>query len=173
MTSLEYTITDPIKLNLLACVFYGDPFHKAKEWSYSNEIGLLWSRFMQIFPKFFPIIQKSCINPNYSYEVHYEPQDYEKTKKYYVYVGIEIEPLDAIPLDFVVKPLPKTNYAIIHAKVTEHQKVEAFIHKFLTNSKEEFIQAYPYLMQRYNKETYKGLNDPNSEMEWLIPVKRQ
>ncbi len=169
---IDFAITEPIGYKLLACVFYGDPFHSAEGWSSQNEIGLLWKRFEVQFANYYSIFQKSLTDPHYSYELHYEPADYIQTKQYYIYVGVEIDYIELVPLDFVIKPLPLTKYLKVSAKITQHEQIEDFIQNWLKNPDSNFSQAYPYIIQRYHKDRYFGLDHPDTEMEWLIPVKK-
>ena len=42
---MEPQILDEKIYNLIGSVYYGNPFHSAKEWSTDNEIGNTWKRF--------------------------------------------------------------------------------------------------------------------------------
>ena len=168
--SLTPIISEPIVLKILGCVYYGNPFVNAAEWSVENEIGSLWKRFINNSTKFDFILKKLNKSPKLGYEIHYEPDDYPQTKKYYVYVGIAVDYIDEIPLDLVYKPLPLVSYARFKAKVTNHEYFEQILQDWLISPTSGYKQAYPYIIQEYNYETYKGLDDPDSELTWLIPV---
>ena len=61
ITLIEPTILEEKTFKLLGCVFYGDPFHSAEEWSYENEIGKLWQRFGALTYKYSILMNKISI----------------------------------------------------------------------------------------------------------------
>ena len=165
------TITDPLQFRLLGCEFYGDPFLNSEEWSYENQIGTLWKRFGKLAQKYEFILEKLNVKPNFAYEIHIEPAEYAKTRQYYVFVGIEIDYFDEIPLEMVIKQLPLTQYVEFTTTMAE-RKTEYIFQDWLISEESEYCQSYPYVIQQYGP-MYKGLEDPTSEIEWLIPVKKR
>ena len=166
---MDPSIIEEKVFRLLGCVFYGDPFHSAKEWSYENEIGKLWQRFGKLSYKYSKLLSRICNNWNIGYELHLEPEEFMKTKRYYVMVGMEVNNVEEIPLEMFVKVLPKTTYVIFTTKNEDRFKIGSYIYReWMPNHGYE--QAYPYVVQCYNKQ-YK-LEDPKSEIEWYIPVKK-
>jgi AraC family transcriptional regulator len=165
-------ITPIIHLNLLGCVFYGDPFHHAKEWSYENEIGLLWGRYYRLCKKYQFLMNKINLNPNVGYELHIEPDEYKKTKHYYVFIGCAVESVSEIPLEFYYKPLPPTAYIQFTTKAHELDKAEIVFRKWLGAKKSGYNQAFPFVIQRYDATRYKSLEDSTSEIDWLIPIQQ-
>ncbi|QEE16221.1 GyrI-like domain-containing protein [Promethearchaeum syntrophicum] len=165
-------ITEPIQLRLLGCEFYGNPFQSAGEWSSENEIGILWQRFLRYANKYKFIFEKLNQHPNYSYEIHFEPDNFSQTKKFYVFVGILIDYFDEIPLEFMIKQFPSTQYAEFTTKMTENTIAEYIFQDWLGSDKSEYTQAYPYVIQRYGIK-FKGLDNPDSEIDWLIPVRKR
>ena len=168
--SLKPEILDEKRFKLLGCVFYGDPFHSAKEWSYENEIGKLWMRFYTLLQKYFVLINKVMIDQDVGYEVHIEPEEYKKSKKYYVFVGMEVSDIEEVPVEMFLKILPKTRYVKFTTKVTEINTCEDIFRTWLPQ--EGFEQTYPYMIQGYDRKRYKDLKDKNSEIDWYIPVKK-
>jgi AraC family transcriptional regulator len=188
----EYTISESRNLRLLGCVYYGNPFHEAKEWSYENEIGKLWQRFGKLSQKYSSYLEKIAIEPKVAYELHLEPEEYQKSKNYYVFVGIAVDYVDEMPLEFFLKSLPKTQYLQFTSNVTAQDNAEYFFSKWLNTNFNENItkseeselklepdetinsgyeQAFPYILQRYD-DKYKGLDDPDSELGWMVPIKK-
>jgi AraC family transcriptional regulator len=158
-------------LRLLGCLFYGDPFHSAKEWSYDNEIGHLWNRFYHIFKKYEFILEQLNVDPDFMFEVHIEPIEYKEIKKYNVFVGISIENETDIPIDLFLKPFPLTQYLTFTTRAMDHDAAEYVFRHWLMSPNSQFIQAYPYAIQRYNVKKFKNLEDPSSEINWMIPIK--
>jgi len=156
----------------LGCEFYGNPFDSVEEWSYDNEIGHLWQRFGKLSQKYSFLLEKLNQQPKIAYEIHIEPTEYEKSQKFYIFVGIAIGHFDEIPLEMTIKQFPLTVYAEFTTKMSENTMAEFVFHKWLGSEQSEFCQSYPYVIQRYGPK-YKGLEDPNSEIDWLIPVKKR
>jgi AraC family transcriptional regulator len=166
---LKIEILNEKSLKLLGCVYYGDPFHSEEKWSKDNEIGLLWSRFYNLYEKHRENFEKSAVN-EIAYEVHIQPGDYSETGKFYVYVGLEVDRIDEVPLEMFCKILPSTKYAIFTFKGREMFKGGEYIwQEWLPNS--EYEETYPYLMLAYHKSRYYGLDSENSEVDYYIPIK--
>jgi predicted transcriptional regulator YdeE len=158
-----------MQLNLLGLTFHGNPFQSADEWSQKNDIGLLWQRFMALFKKYKFLLEKLTDKSRTSYELHYEPEDFVETTHLDIFVGLNQNRQGEIPLDFVVKPLPEICYLIFTSKLADKSKLEYFFQNWLQNKEVEYQQAYPYVIQLYD-ERFRGMDDPSSVIEWMIPV---
>ena len=158
-------------IKLLGCVYFGDPFHSAEEWSYENEIGKLWQRFGALSYKYNVLLNKICVNNNIAWELHLEPDEFKETKNYYVMVGMEINNIEEIPLEMFIKILPKTNYLVFTSTMENKFELGAYIYKEWM-PKNDYDQAFPYVLQLYDRRRYKGLEDPESEIDWYIPIKK-
>ncbi|MFW9904591.1 MAG: GyrI-like domain-containing protein [Candidatus Thorarchaeota archaeon] len=157
---------------LLGCVYYGDPFHEAEEWSYENEIGKLWQRFMDLsFKKYARLLRKICVDNNIAYELHLEPEEYMNTKKYYVFIGMEVESGEEVPLEMFIKVLPKIDYIVFTTTIENKQEQGRYIYKTWL-PENGLVQSFPYIIQLYDQRRYRGLEDPKSEIDWYIPVKK-
>ena len=163
-------ITEPTILNLMGCVYYGNPFHSAGEWSYDNEIGNLWKRFMKLsmghYRSFF---QKVAKEPGIAYEMHLETSEFKETKRYYVFVGIETKKINNQPLELFTKILPETQYLQFTSKADDSKDADYIMRKWLNTKSTGYRQNYPFILQRYD-ERYKGLHDLDSEIDWMIPI---
>lgn len=164
-------ITGKISLKLVGCVYYGDPFHSNKEWSVKNEIGVLWNRFYRLYGQFEDLLRKWAVD-DVAYELHLQPEDYQETGKFYVYVGIEVKNLDEMPIEMFCKALPPTKYAVFTFKGEDMFNGGEYIwNEWLPNS--GYDEAYPYMVLAYHKNRYKGMEDPGSEIDFLVPVKNK
>ncbi|MFX0124153.1 MAG: GyrI-like domain-containing protein [Candidatus Hodarchaeota archaeon] len=168
---IEPVILENKIFKLLGCVFYGDPFHEAEEWSYENEIGKLWNRFMTLYHKYASLMKKICVDSNIAYELHLEPEEYMKTRNYYVLVGVEVDTIAEVPLEMFVKVLPKLNYVVFTTTLENKLERGGYIYKTWLPEK-GYEQIFPYLIQMYDQKRYKGLEHPESEIDWYIPVKK-
>ena len=159
-------------LKIIGCVYYGDPLHSKEGWNVENEIGLLWKRFMNLYEKYKDIIERHRINEKVAYEIHVQPEDYKETKKFYVYVGVEVTKLDEMPLEMYGKIFPATMYAVFTFKGKDIFRGGKYIwQKWLPNSNYE--EAYPYLIQAYDEARFHGLDNEESEIDYYIPIKRK
>jgi len=168
---MEPLILEEKSFQLLGCVFYGDPFHSAKEWTYENEIGKLWERFGKLSYKYSKLLGKISTERNVAYEIHLEPEEFKKTKEYYVMVGMEVDNLDEIPLEMFIKIMPNSTYVVFTTTMEEKFKKGAYIYREWI-PENGWKQSFPYILQGYDGARYKGLDDPKSEIDWYIPVKK-
>ena len=156
-------------ITLLGCVFFGDPFHEAKEWSYENEIGNLWVRFIELAKKNRIFLKKLSNDTSIGFELHLEPADFTVTKQYYVMVGLEIGLAEEVPLEFFTKSLPRTDYLKFTTQMANKKEQGGYIYqKWMPQN--DITQRYPFILQRYDPSRYRGLEDLSSEIDWLIPV---
>jgi AraC family transcriptional regulator len=166
---LKIEIIDEKSFKLVGCVFYGNPFHSKEEWNMENEIGLLWKRFYKLYEKYDKKLENYAIN-EVAYEAHIQPDDYSETGKFYVFVGLEVNRTDEMPLEMFCKTFPSTKYAVFTFKGREMFRGGEYIwQEWLPNS--EYEEAYPYLMLAYYKNRYYGLDNENSEIDYYIPLK--
>ena len=166
----EPQITQKISFQLLGCTYYGNPFHSAEEWTIENEVGKLWQRFMTLAGKYASILSSISTNNNIGYEIHIEPEEYKTTKKYYVFVGVEVTNIKEVPLEMFVKILTETRYANFTTKVHDKDSGAYIFKEWMP--KKGYGQAYPYVIEAYDSRRFKGINDSESEIDWFIPVKK-
>ncbi len=169
--TIKPEITPERTFNLLGCVYYGDPFHSAEEWSGENEIGHLWQRFMGLAYKYSILLNKIRVGSQIGYELHIEPEEYKKTKQYYVFVGIEVSSVEEAPVEMFIKTLPTTKYLVYTTKVHDANAVEYLFKDWIP--KNGYEQAYPYIIQAYDNKRFKGMDDKDSEIDWYIPIKKK
>ena len=164
-------VTEPISLKLLGCVFYGDPFHSYKEGSIQNEIGLLWERFEKTVSNHIDEIQRIAVEKNVAWEAHIQTQEYENTKKYSIFAGIEVNDPATTPINFFYKELPRTRYAVFEIKGnTFTTGLEYIYNTWLPAS--EYKEAHGYMLWRYDEKT-KNLEDPDCVLEAYIPIEEK
>lgn len=157
-------IIEKEEITLVGMVFYGDPFKEQGGWSQENEIGKLWKRFMA---------KKKTIENRVgtgAYEVHIEPEEYEETKNFYVFVGFKVEKLDKFPLEMFAKVLPATKYAVFTLKGKEITAnwSDMIYKEWLPKSGYE---AHKFLIEYYD-ERFKGTDNPESELDIYLPIKQ-
>ncbi len=157
---------------MIGCVFFGDPFHSVGGWDVENEIGLTWKRFEKLYKKNQNQINLLVQNKNIGYEIHLEPDEYKVDKKYYVFVGVEVNDLQEIPLEMFGLVLPQSKYATFTFKGKNMFSGGDYIWKeWFPQSKYE--EAYSILIQVYDRTRFQGLEDENSELDYLVPIKEK
>ncbi|MCY3410724.1 MAG: GyrI-like domain-containing protein [Candidatus Heimdallarchaeota archaeon] len=156
------------EIKLLGVLYFGDPFHNKKGWDTENEIGKTWKRFDRVYKKHKEYLKTLAVDYHTAYEVHIEPTEYNQTKEFYVFIGIEVTQYKEIPVELFCKPLPNIEYAIFKFKGKNITCGSQYIwNEWLPNS--GYIEGKPYLIQKYGRE-FKGMEDPDSVIEYLVPV---
>ncbi|MFX0170340.1 MAG: GyrI-like domain-containing protein [Candidatus Hodarchaeota archaeon] len=93
-----------------------------------------------------------------------------ETRNYFVLVGVEVDNVEEVPLEMFAKILSKTKYVFFTTTMENKFERGGYIYKkWLPENNYE--QAFPYVIQLYDNRRYKGLEDPNSEIDWFIPIK--
>ena len=166
---LDPVITEEMTLKLVGMVYYGDPTHTYEGWTEGNEIGRLWNRFETLSNRYSSILEKNVVNPDIGYEIHISYPEAE-SKEYHIFVGVETRgPLD-YPLELFYKALPSTRYAIFTSQGVDMAKDMARIYSdWLPNS--QYIEAYPMLIERYDSNRFFGLDNPESEIDFMLPIR--
>ena len=172
--------TEPTKINifdseeriLIGCVYYGDPFHTEKGWSQENEIGKTWGRFNRLFEKNKEALSKYQINSTTAYEIHIEPEEYSETKKFYVFVGIEVNKIEYVPIEMFVKRIPATKYACFTFKGENMFKGGSYIwDEWYPQSNYE--EELPIIIQAYDSTRFSGLGEKDTELDYYISIKEK
>ena len=168
---MEPKIVNRGEVILAGMVFYGDPFTDAEGWSQENEIGKLWQRFNAVWDAKRDLI-KNVVDPHVGYEVHIKPEEYAETKNFYVMVGVEVDKVEPLPLELSLKLLPPTTYAVFSLKGSEITSnwPDRIYKEWLPNSAYE--EAHKFTIECYGPD-FKGMDDPESEIEIHVPVKRR
>ena len=161
---MEPKTVEKDEIVLVGMVFYGDPFRNQSGWSQENEIGKLWKRFAAK--------EKTIKNKvkNGGYEVHIEPEEYKETKNYYVFVGVEVEKVEKLPLEMFTKILPASKYAVFTLKgkeITSNWQNKIY-KEWLPQSGYE--EAHKFLIEYYD-DRFRGTNNSESELDIYVPVK--
>lgn len=155
---------------LVGLGFFGDPFKLSGGWTEENEIGRTWKRLMAYLEKH-PKSVKHVVGDHVMYEVHVYHEETQQTGEFEVFVGLEVETLDDVPLELTVKILPPATYAVF--TLVGEQIVSDWSKTIFA----DWLPAAGYEgeashgIQRYD-ERFKGL-DPIDEsvLEVYIPVK--
>lgn len=156
---------------LVGFSFFGDPFSMSGEWTEENEIGRLWHRFISYMTKNQDCI-KHIVDNEVAYEVHVEHEETKLKGHSEVFVGVEVEELEDVPVEMLMKTLPPITYAVFTLK---GQQITSdwpkMIGQWMTQS--GYQQAYTYGFQRYDQR-FKGIERiDESELDVYVPIKRK
>jgi predicted transcriptional regulator YdeE len=168
---MEPRLVERGPITLLGFGFFGDPFKISAGWTEENEIGRLWQRFMAYLPENQPRIQH--VSPGaVAYEVHIEHEETARTGEYEVFVGLEVERLEGVPVELTAKILPPATYAVFTLR---GEQITSDWHTLIVAEwmlRTGYESAHPYGFQRYD-ERFKGLDQiEDSVLEAWVPVRR-
>ncbi|MFN2225021.1 MAG: GyrI-like domain-containing protein [Anaerolineae bacterium] len=158
-------------ITLLGLGFFGNPFEVSGGWTEENEIGRLWSRFMAYLERHGQEIRQAS-TMDVAFELHIEHDETRQTGEYEVFVGLEVEGLEEVPVQLSAKVLPPTTYAVFVLRGQEivsdwGQEIHG---QWMPGSGYE--SAGSWGLQRYD-ERFKGLDRlDESLIEVYVPVRR-
>jgi len=167
---MEPTIVEKDQIILMGVNFFGDPFTMAG-WTEENEIGRLWKRLEAFLTQQADRI-KNTKNPGVGYEVWSSDEETAAKGLFDIFVGMEIEGLDDVPVELLVKVLPPTQYAVFTLRGGEITSdwPRLVYQEWLPNAGYE--PAYQYNFQYYD-ERFKGIDQiDESTIDVYVPVKR-
>ena len=155
---------------LVGMSFFGDPFSEASDWSSDNEIGKLWSRFIN-FIEANPNAIRHRIDNEYLYEIHIDGPNTERDGQYEIFVGTQVTVIDEVPLQCVVKKLPTTAYAVFSLEgenIFSDWGMDIYRGWMPTS---EYETSHRYNIQAYGKR-FKGMDRiEESELDVYVPIR--
>jgi predicted transcriptional regulator YdeE len=168
---MDPQIIDLRSLTLAGFSFFGDPFDTSNVWQSENQIGRLWSRLMDYLQGGKDAVL-GMIDPGVAYEVHIHNLKTPETGHFEVFVGVEVEDIQALPVDLLVKVLPSSSYAVFQMKGAQILgDWELDIQHWLEQSR--YREAHTYNFQYYDQR-FLGLDRiDDSEIDVYIPIVEQ
>ena len=143
---MEPKIVDKEEIILVGFSFFGDPFAESGGWTEGNEIGRLWSRF-EAYLAAHPDRIKHLKSRTEALEVHVETEETAARGHREVFVGVEVDELEDVPVEVLVKVLPPARYAVfslVGEQITsdwskimdewmtgEHDKAVKYVYRFV------------------------------------------
>ncbi|MBN2534230.1 MAG: GyrI-like domain-containing protein [Spirochaetales bacterium] len=148
---MEPEIIKKDELKIAGCVSYGGNIHE------------LW----QIFMKNEKNIKH--VNQDAGYEIHIYPDLEMNSEKYHIMVGIEVDKFEDLPLETFAKIIPACTYAVFTHRLANggYEGINKEMDKWLNES--NYKLAFPMSIQYYD-ERFKGGNDPDSEIDFYLPI---
>ena len=160
-------ITDRRKIILVGMDFYGKPLPGGEDWSEQNAIGKLWARFNNFLRKKKNTIEHLASESGYELWVDSELE--EDSSNNSVFVGLEVNELEDVPIELGARILPETKYAVYTFKGEEIKS--DWPSKLLGWVAEAGLkQSYTYIFEYYDSQRFKGMDDASSELDVYVPV---
>jgi len=161
------------KMNLVGMTHYG-PIG-GEGWSEENQIGKLWQRFNKFCEMKWVSIEDRVINPKLGYEVSiWNEDEFKETGDFCIFVGVEVEQLEEVPLELFGKILPAGTYAYFTLKGKEITSWEDDFYKgWLTKSGYQLsaVGNYSFQVQCYDEDRFRGVDNlEESEIDIYIPI---
>lgn len=170
---MEPTFITRDRLQLVGFTFYGDPFRLSPGWTEENEIGRLWTRFINYAQQQGEHWAQTVVNPRLSYEVHVYDSNTMTTGEFEVFVGSELAPDTRPPLETIIKVLPATQYAVftLRGQIIVGDWPKLIYEEWLPNS--AFELAHEFHIQ-YHDGSFKGFDRlDESSLDVYVPIKQQ
>ncbi len=167
---MEPKIIKQDEMTIVGMVYYGNPFKAKGATPEQNEIGKLWTRFNTYWDNHREAF-KHEVDPKIAWELHITTDEYEKTKEYFVMVGVEVSEIEDLPAPIFAKVFPAGQYAVFTLKgeqMTSNWNKTIYEEWLPASAYEE---AYECTFERYDGDRFKGWGEPESEVEIWVPVK--
>jgi AraC family transcriptional regulator len=168
---MEPTMVEKGQMILLGFSFFGDPFEVSGDWTEENEIGRLWNRLMTYLASHRHRI-KHVKSDAVFYEVHVEHEETMLTGEFEVFVGLEVEKLEDVPVEMSVKLFPATTYAVFTLQGAQITSDWSRMIGAEWMPRSGYQRAHAFGFQRYD-ERFKGLERiDESILDVYVPVER-
>jgi predicted transcriptional regulator YdeE len=165
---MKPTIVKRDPIILLGFSFFGDPFALSGAWTEENEIGRLWSRFLSYLGQNGARLKH--VKGDVLYEVHVRHEETASKGHFEIFVGVEVEELEGVPVEALVKIVPAGQYAVFALQGEQiTSDWPALVHsEWLPELGYRALQDYGFLVY---DERYKGpQNLQESELEAYVPL---
>lgn len=127
------------------------------------DIAGLWDRFILESAKL-----PYQVDEEKAYEVHVEEE--RKPKMHFCLIGVEVDRVNVLPLEFFHKVIPSGPYAVFTHHFKDGGYGEAFKAAYDWLKTSAYDSAYAFDIQCYDSR-FKGTEDPDSVFEVWIPVR--
>ncbi len=167
---MQPTLLQKPEILLVGLSFYGDPFDSSDAWTEENHIGRTWQRLTSYLGQHGGAIRHRTASDVF-YEVHIYGEETSTRGLFEVFVGVEVERLEAVPVDLLVKVLPAADYAVFTlAGEAIFSDWVMHIDRWLAEA--GFERSQPYSVQYYDPR-FKGLDRiAESTLDIYMPVRK-
>lgn len=166
---MEPVIVTRSEISLVGMSFYGDPFDTHSGWDEENEIGRLWRRLMKYLEgNKHNILHLTNIEA--AFEVHIYNPETSLRGVFEVFVGLQVDQIESVPVELLVKTLPPSTYAVFTLKGDEiSSDWDMHIDHWITDA--GYQRAGPFSFQ-YFDQRFQGIDQlAESELDVYMPVR--
>lgn len=152
--------------------FFGNPFEEKDPWSEENEIGKLWRRLMTFIQQNASAVDRLAAQKDVFYEVHLSHPDTQVTGEFEVFVGLAVSSPTDVPVEWVVKVLPPSQYAVftLVGEQINQDWPQMIYQEWLPQ--EGYAAAYPFNFQYYDHR-FKGMDRlVDSVIDVYVPIQK-
>jgi predicted transcriptional regulator YdeE len=168
---MKKKIVERRETKLLGLAYYGTL--SGEGWSEENQIGRTWQRFTQYVQQNWSLIKDKVIDEKISYEVHlWNEEEWDATGVFRVFVGVEVDSLEDMPVDLLGMVLPAGTFAMVTAEGEEITTID--MQEVLPPEDYPRVKFRDHLLeiQCYDQDRFKGLdNIDESEVDYYIPIR--
>ncbi len=140
-----------------------------------DRIETLWKRFSSFCRDNWPDIEDKVVHHKLSYELQiWNEEELQESGDLYVFVGVEFEDLEDVPLELSGKVLPAGKYISFKLQGEEIKTWEEDILQDWFPRDDYWIRSFGdnlFHLQCFHEDKFKGVeNLEQSELEVLVPV---
>ncbi len=160
-------VTEKRRILLAGMEFFGDPYTTGGGWSESNAIGQLWKRFMGFYETGKTSIKQAVSESGY--EVWIGVDGVTSKGKESIFVGVEVDGIEDLPLALVARSMPETRYAVF---TLSGEQIKTDWSKIWSDwlPASGLTKTHDYLIEYYDVERFKGMHNPESQLDFMVPV---
>lgn len=171
--NMESEIIDRKEFKLIGMDYYGTLKSAGREGE--NAVADLWQRFTDFCEAKWELIDEYVANPKLSYEMHiWNEEEYQDTGNFHAFVGVEVNDVEYLPLELVIKKIPGGKFGKFTFRGGEIGDWERMIYdQWMPDSDYgvETFEGYSLDIQCYHEEEFKGVDRlEDSKMEVYVPL---
>ncbi len=170
---MDYEIVEKEKIRIAGLNYHGSITENGV--AFEERVEDLWRKLSEFCMNKWDSIEESVINPKLSYEVQvWNEQELEESGRMDVFVGLEFEDLESIPLPLVGKVLPGGKYISFVLQGEEIEGWEEYLLQEWFPESDYWLRSFEdqlFHVQCFHEDKFRGVeNIEESELEVLIPV---
>jgi len=170
---MEYEIVEKEEIKLVGLDYHGSITENKV--AFEEKVEDLWRRLSEFCMKRWDSIENSVIYPELSYEIQiWNEDELVESGLMSIFVGLEVDDLENIPLKLVGKVLPSSKYISFTLTGEEIKDWEDLILQEWLPESDYWLRSFEeqiFHVQCFHEEKFKGIeNIEDSQLRVLIPV---
>ena len=170
---MEYEIVKKEKIKLMGLNYHGSITENGV--AFEERVEDIWRRLSEFCMNKWESIEESVINPELSYEIQlWNEKELEESGQMSVFVGVEFDNLESIPIELVGKVLPGDKYISFVLEGEEIHGWEEFLLQEWFPESNYWMKSFDeqlFHIQCFHEHRFKGIDKlEESELKVLVPV---